>query len=69
MLDRRNSFDFVRFCAAFGVLIGHQFIITDTGPPWGIVNQDIAEIPLHVFFCLSGFLIYQSPPLLVGEIN
>ena len=57
---RQNSFDFVRFCAAVGVLIGHQFIITGTGPPWGISNQSVAEIPLAVFFALSGFLIYQS---------
>jgi len=59
-MERKNSFDFVRFCAASGVLIGHQFIITGVPNPWGIADQDIAEIPLHVFFVLSGFLIYQS---------
>jgi peptidoglycan/LPS O-acetylase OafA/YrhL len=59
-LARQNSFDFIRLCAALGVLVGHQFIISGAGPAWGITNQNISEIPLHVFFSLSGFLIYQS---------
>lgn len=59
-MARQNSFDFIRLCAALGVLIGHQFIISGTGPAWGITNQNISEIPLHVFFSLSGFLIYES---------
>ena len=62
-LDPRsaNSYDFVRFCAASGVLFSHHFALT--GQPEPKVpgyGEDFGEVAVEVFFCLSGFLICRS---------
>jgi peptidoglycan/LPS O-acetylase OafA/YrhL len=57
----RNSYDFVRFCAASAVLFSHHFALSripePTVPGYG---EDFGKLAVEVFFCLSGFLICRS---------
>jgi peptidoglycan/LPS O-acetylase OafA/YrhL len=58
-LIRRNSFDFVRFFAASVVLVAHHFYLAGGKIP-SAFGEDLAGYALDAFFCLSGFLIFQS---------
>jgi peptidoglycan/LPS O-acetylase OafA/YrhL len=56
-----NSYDFVRFCAASFVLFSHHFDLAgfaEPQVPW--LGEDFGELGVEIFFCLSGFLIFQS---------
>jgi peptidoglycan/LPS O-acetylase OafA/YrhL len=56
-----NSYDFIRFCAASAVLFSHHFALSGLPEPevpgYG---EDLGEVAVEVFFCLSGFLICRS---------
>lgn len=57
----RNSYDFVRFCAAVSVLFSHQFDLAGFAEPRvPFYGEDFGQLAVAVFFCLSGFLIAQS---------
>lgn len=57
----RNSYDFVRFCAASAVLFSHHFALAGLPePPVPGYGEDFGKLAVEVFFCLSGFLICQS---------
>lgn len=56
-----NSYDFIRFCAAFGVLFSHHFALAGLPePPVPGYGEDFGKLAVEVFFCLSGFLICKS---------
>jgi peptidoglycan/LPS O-acetylase OafA/YrhL len=56
-----NSYDFVRFCAASGVLFSHHFALAKLPePPVPGYGEDFGKLAVEVFFCLSGFLICGS---------
>lgn len=58
---RRNSYDFVRFCAAAMVLFSHHFDLAGlTEPQVPFYGEDFGQLAVSIFFCLSGFLIAQS---------
>lgn len=56
-----NSYDFVRFCAASFVLFSHHFDLAGRPEPQvpGL-GEDLGELGVEIFFCLSGFLIFRS---------
>ena len=57
----RNSYDFVRFCAASGVLFSHHFDLVGLPEPQVPgYGGDAGELAVEVFFALSGFLICLS---------
>ena len=57
----RNSYDFVRFCAAAAVLFSHHFSLVGLpSPPVPGFREDLGAVALETFFCLSGFLICRS---------
>ena len=57
----RNSYDFVRFCAAAMVLFSHHFDLAGlTEPKVPFYDEDFGQLGVAIFFCLSGFLIAQS---------
>ena len=56
-----NSYDFVRFCAASAVLISYHFgLVGFAEPQVPGYGNDLSDLGLEVFFCLSGFLICRS---------
>lgn len=59
-----NNFDFLRLFAALMVVIGHSFWLSGNGAlePVKVFTGfwDIADIAVHVFFVMSGFLIAGS---------
>src|SRR5690606_32522939 len=61
---RENNFDFLRFLAASAVVFGHSFWLSGRGAtePLRLLtgSYDTADIAVHVFFVMSGFLIAAS---------
>lgn len=59
-----NNFDFLRLCAALMVVVGHSFWLSGNvalEPVKAFTGfWDIADIAVHVFFVMSGFLIAGS---------
>lgn len=64
MAHRENNFDFLRFFAASMVVFGHSFWLSgrDASEPLRLFSgsYDSADIAVHVFFVMSGFLIAAS---------
>ncbi|MBW8455726.1 MAG: acyltransferase [Pseudomonas sp.] len=64
MAHRDNNFDFLRFFAASMVVVGHSFWLSGRGAsePLRLFSgsYDSADIAVHVFFVMSGFLIAAS---------
>lgn len=64
--NKTNNFDFIRFCAAIGVLYTHSFVLTGKGLEFDllslITNQQalISTVSLSTFFIISGYLIAKS---------
>jgi peptidoglycan/LPS O-acetylase OafA/YrhL len=56
---RSNSFDFVRFVAALGVLISHHFPLAGYSEP-RFLGISIGFICVEIFFLMSGYLICKS---------
>ncbi len=52
-----NSFDFIRFVAAFMVLVGHHFALSGMGSK---ASSLLASRGVMIFFILSGYLIAKS---------
>jgi peptidoglycan/LPS O-acetylase OafA/YrhL len=59
MQIRNNSFDFVRFVAASGVIFSHHFPIAGYEEPF-IRGVSIGTMCVSIFFLMSGFLICKS---------
>lgn len=58
--SRHNNFDFLRICAAFLVLVSHQFPLTGRYPgPW-LFGVSLGTFAVLIFFSISGFLVSQS---------
>lgn len=60
MVKHQNNFDFIRFCAAFSVLISHQFALTGNVEPMVLRFQTLGGFGVLVFFAISGYLVAQS---------
>lgn len=56
----KNSFDLIRICAAFLVLISHSFALTGQPEPQLFPGYTLGRIGVAVFFSLSGYLVFQS---------
>jgi len=56
-----NSFNFLRFVAASSVLYSHHFPLAGLAEPvvpgYGVA---LGSVGVHIFFAMSGFLIFQS---------
>jgi peptidoglycan/LPS O-acetylase OafA/YrhL len=60
-IHSRNSYDFVRFCAATMVIFSHHFDLAGFAEPKvPLYGEDFGQLAVAIFFCLSGFLIAQS---------
>jgi peptidoglycan/LPS O-acetylase OafA/YrhL len=58
---RQNSFDIMRFLAACAVIIGHHAALNgDVDPALPIVKDTLPGLAVCVFFCISGYLIFNS---------
>jgi peptidoglycan/LPS O-acetylase OafA/YrhL len=61
-----NNFDFIRFVAASFVIITHSYTVLSIPPDNDLFliltggKVTFSEIGVHIFFVLSGYLIYQS---------
>ncbi|MCQ4325192.1 acyltransferase [Stutzerimonas stutzeri] len=59
-----NNFDFLRFLAASLVVVGHSYWLSGRGMSEPVRlfsgSYDTADIAVHVFFVMSGFLIAGS---------
>jgi peptidoglycan/LPS O-acetylase OafA/YrhL len=56
---RNNSFGFVRFLAASGVIFSHHFAIAGHQEPQ-MGGVTLGAVSVFVFFFMSGYLIYSS---------
>ncbi len=58
---RRNSFDAVRLFAAFSVFLSHEIgMLGYPEPALGPFGIALSSIALHIFFAVSGYLVFQS---------
>jgi peptidoglycan/LPS O-acetylase OafA/YrhL len=57
--ERDNSFGFVRFLAASGVIFSHHFAISGFKEPY-FAWHTFGSLSVHVFFFMSGYLIFCS---------
>lgn len=55
-----NSFDALRFFAAFLVLFSHSYALYGLPEPRPIAEYKLGSIAVFVFFAISGFLVTQS---------
>lgn len=72
-IDRRNNFDFLRVLFAIFVIISHA------SPLYGLADEDwllvhtktvsFSNLGLAGFFCISGFLVYQSSVRSSGYVS
>jgi len=58
-MERKNSYDFIRFLAAGLVVLAHAFAIAGLMEP-SIGGVNVGGIGVYVFFMLSGYLITAS---------
>lgn len=58
-MERKNSFDFIRFFAAAMVVFSHSFALVGLGEPL-IGGNTFGGTAVWIFFILSGFLIAAS---------
>ncbi|MBV2207734.1 MAG: acyltransferase [Pseudomonas sp.] len=62
--SRDNNFDFLRFFAASAVVFGHSFWLSGRGTSEPVRlftgRYDSADIAVHLFFVMSGYLIAAS---------
>ena len=56
---RNNSFGFIRFLAATGVILSHHFAISGFDEP-NIEKITFGSVSVYCFFLISGFLILKS---------
>ena len=57
---RDNSFDIIRFLAAFSVIYSHSFDVTGTAEPLDLFSNgkfNIGHLAVAIFFIISGFVI------------
>lgn len=57
--SRRNNFDFLRFAAAFCVLVSHQFALNRMPEP-KVFSMSLGTFGVLIFFSISGFLVSRS---------
>jgi peptidoglycan/LPS O-acetylase OafA/YrhL len=57
--SRANNFDFLRFAAAFMVIISHSFALSGRPEP-SIGAFTLGTVGVQIFFVISGFLIAKS---------
>lgn len=55
-----NSFDLIRFVAAFGVLFSHSFALLGKPEPRFYGGQTLGSLCVFVFFAVSGYLVMTS---------
>lgn len=55
-----NSFDLIRFVAAFGVLFSHSFALLGKPEPRFYGGHTLGSLCVFVFFAVSGYLVMTS---------
>lgn len=58
-----NNFDFLRLFFASAVIISHSFPLTareEIFAKWSSGQFDLGALSVHIFFAISGYLIFQS---------
>lgn len=59
--SHRGITNFIRLVAAFFVLVSHSFPLSSKASADHILAPGLlGEIGVSIFFCLSGFFVYQS---------
>lgn len=59
LMNRNNNFTMIHIMAAIMVIIGHQFVLTGSTPPF-ILGHDIHGLGVRILFSVSGYLVSTS---------